>query len=319
MKRLLFGLLLFSFSIQIACENKTVLHESNSALQKSNSATVEKPLVSAPENLAKAIKAVEPFFQPMSKPQPDEWLATFKEKGQTFEQYINGTPTLPSAERKTIYIQPIGNFNKTQLYTIKLTAEYMQAFFNLPVKLLKEKTLPKSLSSKNSRINPFSKNKQVRTGYILEEILQPALPADAAALIGFTNEDLYPGDDFNYLFGQASFENRVGIWSLYRFEENADSEKFLKRTLKIAVHETGHMFSIAHCTKYECVMSGINHTVELDKRPIDACPECMAKICWMTNSEPETRYENLANFCKKYDLKIEAGQFIEKKTATSER
>jgi len=308
MKRFYFCLIILFLLAQFACENKTVSQESNLAVNV-------QPTIKTPENLVKALKSVEPFFQPMGKAQPDEWLANFKENGQTFEQYINGNPTLPSAERKAIYIQPIGRFNNTQLKTIKITAEYMQAFFNLPVKLLKEKTFAEPLSSQNYRINQFSKNKQIRTGYILEEILQPNLPADAAALIGFTNEDLYPSDDFNYVFGQASFEKRIGIWSLSRLQKNVDYEQFLKRTLKIAVHETGHMFSIAHCTKYECVMSGTNHLAETDKRPVDACPECMAKICWMTNYKPESRYENLAEFCQRRGLKNEADKFIEKKIA----
>jgi archaemetzincin len=313
MKKLCLWLIISFSAWQIACEYQTTTHESNFSKQESNLAVNVPPSVETPENLAKSMKAVERFFQPMSKPMPNEWLATFKEDGQTFEEYINENPTLPTAERKTLYIQPIGRFDKTQLETIKLAAEYMQAFFNLPVKLLPEKTFAKTLPFKSYRTNKYTKNKQIRTGYVLEEILQPALPTDAAALIGFTDEDLYPNESFNYVFGQASFEKRVGIWSLSRLAENARGEQFLTRTLKIAVHETGHMFSIAHCTKYECVMSGTNHLTETDKRPIDACPECMAKICWMTGYQPEIRYENLANFCKSTGLKIEADKFVQKK------
>ena len=318
MKRLYLWLLILFSSWQIACEYQTVSQESNRSKQESNLAVNVQPSVKTPENLAKSMKAVEPFFQLMGEAAPNEWLATFKEDGQTFEEYINENPTLPTAERKTLYIQPIGQFNKAQLETIKLTAEYMQAFFNLPVKLLPEKIFTKPLSFKSYRTNKYTKNKQIRTGYVLEEVLQPALPKDAAALIGFTDEDLYPDESFNYVFGQASFEKRVGIWSLSRFAENAEREQFLTRTLKIAVHETGHMFSIAHCTKYECVMSGTNHLNETDKHPIDACPECMAKICWMTGYQPETRYEKLAKFCRSTGLKTEAGKFVQKKIAVGE-
>ncbi len=191
MKRLYFCLIITLLSVQISCEYKNDSQESNLAggVQPSVEAP-EKPSIKNPENLVKALKAVEPFFQLMGEAKSNEWLATFKENGQTFEQYINGNPTTPSAERKTLYIQPIGRFDKTQLKTIKLAAEYMQAFFNLPVKLLKEKTFAEPLSAKNYRINKFTKNKQIRTGYILEEVLKPDLPPDAAALIGFTNEDL---------------------------------------------------------------------------------------------------------------------------------
>ncbi len=107
------------------------------------------------------------------------------------------------------------------------------------------------------------------------------------------------------------------MWSLSRLDNYANFEKFLKRTLKVAVHETGHMFSFAHCTKYECVMSGTNHLGETDRHPIDVCPECMAKICWMSDYEPKKRYENLAEFCKTHNLKKDSDEFSRKAAAVS--
>jgi archaemetzincin len=110
-------------------------------------------------------------------------------------------------------------------------------------------------------------------------------------------------------------KNRVGVWSLFRLDDYADSEEFLRRTLKVAVHETGHMFSFAHCTKYECVMSGVSNLGELYKHPIDACPECMAKICWMSGYDAKKRYENLAEFCKSHNLKKDFEEFSAKANA----
>jgi archaemetzincin len=313
MKIIHFILIISLLSLSCACEPKNNLHEFNP--ENFNSSINSQPSVKTPEDLVEALKAVEPFFEPMREPKPDEWLAIFKEDGQTFEQYINGNPVLPTAEQKTLYIQPLGRFDKNQQKIIELTAEYLRVFFNLPVELLKEKTFKKPLASKNYRINKFSKNIQIRTGYILEEVLQLTRPKDAAALIAFTNEDLYPEDNSRYVFGQANLKNRVGVWSLFRLQKFADFEQFLKRTLKIAVHETGHLFSIKHCTKYECVMSGTNHLAETYRRPIDACPECMAKICWMTGYKPKTRYKNLAEFSKKSGLKKEVDEFTKKKIA----
>lgn len=270
-----------------------------------------------PEKYRKYIKSIEPFFKPMGEPSPDEWLATFPENGQTFEQYINSDPTLPTEQRNKIYIQPIGKFDKKQKKVIEFAAEYMEKFYNLPVKLLDLKHFEEPLSLENYRIHSEWKIKQIRTGYILEKILLPELPADAAAMIAFTSDDLYPDKNFNFVFGQASLENRVGVWSLYRLDDNADFKTFLKRTLKVSVHETGHMFSITHCTKFQCVMSGTNHLGETDKRPIDACPECMAKIVWMTKSDPQKRYKDLAVLCDKFGLVDEADLFRQKAEAVS--
>ena len=309
MKFLKFSIIL-SLLIFLACEKKAEKTANSLPLETK----VEKEI---PHNLQTAMKAVEPFFKKMGEPKSGEWLAAFREEGQTFDQYFNGNPTLPTAERRTIYIQPIGKFTDRQRRVIKITAGFMQSFFNLPIKLLRDKKFQEPLSLKNYRINKFFHVKQIRTGYVLDEILRPNLPTDAAAMIAFTNEDLYPDENFNFVFGQASLQNRVGVWSLYRLDDEVDYKKFLERTLKIAVHETGHMFSMAHCTKYECVMSGSNHLLETNAHPLDTCPECVAKICWLANYEPQKRYENLTNFCKENGLKAEAETFRKKAEAVS--
>jgi len=75
------------------------------------------------------------------------------------------------------------------------------------------------------------------------------------------------------------------------------------------------MFSMKHCTKYECLMSGTNHLGETDSRPIDACPECSAKICWLSDTKPAERYTRLAEFCRKNGLMKEAEEFSRKAAA----
>ena len=72
------------------------------------------------------------------------------------------------------------------------------------------------------------------------------------------------------------------------------------------------MFSIRHCTKYECIMSGSNHVGETDRRPLDACPECMAKIAWLSGVDPAVRYKKLESVCRSLGLKSEANEFKRK-------
>jgi hypothetical protein len=71
------------------------------------------------------------------------------------------------------------------------------------------------------------------------------------------------------------------------------------------------MFSILHCTAYECNMCGSNSLPESDGRPIADCPECMAKICWATGADPCERYEKLAKFCGDHGLRDEAERYAE--------
>ena len=261
------------------------------------------------------IKKIEPFFKPMGKPGTSDWLASHNEPGQTFEEYLDADPTKPTKERQKIYVLPLGTFNPKQQKLIEAAAGYLEVFYDLPVVQMPAKLLVAVYP--NVRQNKVSKTRQIKTGHILNDLLKPALPPDAAALIAFTIDDLYPDESMNYVFGQASLEDRVGVWSLARLDDNTDEMGFLRRTLKIAAHETGHMFSMRHCTKWECLMSGTNHLAETDSRPIDACPECSAKICWLTDIDQKERYDKLANFCRKNGLTKEADEFSKKSAAVN--
>ncbi|MFN6195412.1 MAG: archaemetzincin [Planctomycetota bacterium] len=261
------------------------------------------------ERLAKLMEKLRPLATKISKPGPNDWLARHKEPGQTFKEYLACDPTRPSGKRNTIYIQPLGEFTETQRKIVKLTAEFMEIYFNVPGKVREALDL-KIIPAKARRKHPTWGMDQILTGYILDEILKPRLPEDAAAMICFTASDLWPGEGWNFVFGQASLEERVGVWSIYRNgdpEKSADDFRLcLLRTLKTATHETGHMFSMYHCILYECNMCGSNHREESDRRPITLCPECLAKLCWAARAEPAGRYRKLIEFCKREGLKPEA-------------
>lgn len=306
-KFILLAIFLFLFT---ACG---VAPSDGTASNKTDTETARQKL----EELRADMKKIAPFFKKMGPAGKDDWLSNNQESGETFDAYVRGTPVLPTAERRTIYIQPIGNFTAQQSQVIETTTEYIGAFYGLPVKSLAAKPSPGTLLSPDQRMIDYPAHRQILTGYILDKMLKPALPRDAAALIAFTNEDLYPESSMHFVFGQASLEHRVGVWSLYRLQSKAAFPLFLERTMKIAVHETGHMFSMRHCTKYECVMSGTNHLGETDRRPTDACPECMAKIAWMTKTSPKERYDRLARFAGKYKLATAEKDFIAKSRAVS--
>jgi archaemetzincin len=143
---------------------------------------------------------------------------------------------------------------------------------------------------------------------LLERVLPRRLPADGAALIALTTADLWgkdpAGKPMNFVFGQASTVDRVGVWSIERFGDltngPTDFNKCLLRTCKTAAHETGHMFSIPHCTAFECNLRGTMGLAEMDRIPLECCPECLAKLCWATGADPSRRFAQLAEFCRKH-------------------
>jgi archaemetzincin len=260
---------------------------------------------SSPEALRLSAEKLRPLHKEMGPPRPEDWLATFTEPGQTFEEYLRSNPTRPEGERRVLYVQPLGHFTPAQTRVVALAADFMSHFFNLPVHVREPAPLG-NVPRAALRASPVGSGTQVKAGYVMMDVLRPTLPADAAALIGFTSSDLFPDETLNYVFGQANLSERVGVWSLYwlgRPDASEEDFKFtLLRTLKIASHETGHMFSLQHCTKYECVMNGTNSLKETDRHPLDACPECTAKLCWTAGADPRERYARLAAFCAEQGL-----------------
>lgn len=255
---------------------------------------------------------LRPLHQRSGPPKPGEWRYEHSETGQTFEEYVRGRPTVPTPDRQALVVQPLGAFGDAHAKVLALTADYMSRYFNLPTR--QAEALPLSLvPSSAKRVHPTWGDKQILSQWVMDELLVPRLPKDAAALIAFTTSDLWPGSGWNFVFGQADLRARVGLWSIYRYGDPTKSDETfrltLRRALKVAVHETGHMFSLEHCTAYRCVQAGINSIDEEDRSPLWACPECVSKVVWATKAEHVPRYEKLAAFCKEQGFAEEADFF----------
>jgi archaemetzincin len=141
-------------------------------------------------------------------------------------------------------------------------------------------------------------------------VLKQHRPTNALAYIAFTSSDLWPGEGWNFVFGQASLNERVGVWSIYRNgdpAESADAFKLcLSRTMKTATHETGHILGIQHCTAFHCNMNGSNNRAESDRGLLRMCPVCLRKVCWNLQVEPEKYLRELEKFSEENDFEDEA-------------
>lgn len=253
-----------------------------------------------------------PLHEKKIAPQPGDWLSAHYEPGQTFEEYLSEKPIRPTERLNTIYIQPIADFTQRQQKIIELTTEYISLYFNLPAKILDP--LPFSVIPANARrVHPTWGMKQILSTYILDKVLRPRRPNNALAVLGLTGIDLWPGRGWNFVFGQASLYDRVGVWSIYRNGDPDESKEMFRRcllrTIKTAVHEIGHILTMRHCIAYECVMNGSNHREESDRRPVYLCPVCLKKLCWNLGIDPLERYKRLESFCLKNNLIKEAKFF----------
>jgi archaemetzincin len=189
----------------------------------------------------------------------------------------------------------VGKFSNLEMELIKNTANYISLFFMLEVEILgpiSDNIIPES----GRRIN-FGKE-QLKTGYIFDSILKPRFPKDAICFKAITNKDLYPNDNYNFVFGQAHSLNRLGVSSYNRFiEGNLDKSNYdacYGRIIETSTHEIGHMFSLKHCTNYDCLLN------QADNRPSWLCPECLAKLNWCIKFDVIKRYDLLIEFFNKH-------------------
>ena len=166
----------------------------------------------------------------------------------------------------------------------------------------------------DSRINNYSGKPQYNASYILRG-LEGKLPSDAYCMIAICLTDLYPRDEWNFVFGLAALRNRTGVFSFARYQESffSDSKTYAKedksqvllRSAKVMVHEIAHMFGLQHCIYFSCIMNGTNHFEENDKRPPFMCPVCLRKLQHNVGFDMLERYGALMNVCKELGGKFE--------------
>lgn len=266
--------------------------------------------VKAQENdYAKVISLLKSLDKALPEPGPNDWLAHNDEPGQTFAEYKASNCYV---ENDVVYIQPIGRFTKAQRKIISRTSYFLKLFYNMNVKIkadLSESLIP----SDAVRKNPMQGMKQFLAPYLIDELLVAHKPKDAAAYLGLTAVDLWPGEGWNFVFGLATPDNQLGVWSIYRYgNPDKDDDAFelaLLRTLKVAAHELGHMFGIMHCTNALCLMNGANHLKETDESPLTLCSECAPKLLLLSNVDISERYRKLADWTSQYGLIEESNDY----------
>ncbi len=81
-------------------------------------------------------RAIAPLHEPIRATEKGDWLDEHEEPGQSFEEYCHSDPVLPTQVRTTMYLQPLGEFDPARVAAIVATAELLQTFYGMPVRLL---------------------------------------------------------------------------------------------------------------------------------------------------------------------------------------
>jgi archaemetzincin len=266
------------------------------------------PALGSPQAISAEIRNLfhSEGFRSKRTPTPGEWLAQHDEGGQSLQDFINSKPNRPTESRDVIYLQPFGQWCEQECPSLEALERYAQSFFLRDVAILPSISLKEVAVSE--RINPHDGQHQLLTTDILR-LLARRLPKDAFCLLGMSMIDLYPDPNWNFVFGQASLRNRVGVYSFARYTKEGDPQLTLRRSLKVMAHEIGHMYGMTHCTFFECGLNGSNHLEEADRRPVYLCPVCLRKMHWSSEIDPLERYYHLDEFYRNFDY-VEAADFM---------
>ncbi|XP_039085693.1 archaemetzincin-2 isoform X3 [Hyaena hyaena] len=185
--------------------------------------------------LNEAFKPDHDLFGPITLHSQSDWIISHPEAPQDFEQFFSDPyRKAPSPEKRSIYIQCIGSLGNTRIISeeyIKWLKGYCEAFFyGLTVKLLEP--VPVSATRCSFRVNENTKNLQIHAGHILT-FLKKQKPGDAFCIVGITMIDLYPRDSWNFVFGQASLTDGVGIFSFARYDSDFYSSRYEGKVNKL--------------------------------------------------------------------------------------
>ena len=244
-------------------------------------------------------RAFDPVgFEPIGTPAPNDWLAQHEETPQPYDAYVASRPNLPDAQRRVLYLLPLGEFPRTAP-SITAVAAIVHAFYTLEVRVLPAVAL-RDVTAK-TRLHPDTKHRQLLAPEVLRW-LTLRVPEDAYGLVAVTMMDLYPRPSWNFVFGMASLRERVGVQSFARQDpaffgkarEPGWQQLALRRATWTMVHELAHMFGLPHCTYYACVVAGSNHQEEADRQPLHPCPVCLRKLFHALDFDPAKREEQLA-------------------------
>lgn len=264
-----------------------------------------------------SISACQTFRPKLSLPAP-----IFQQTFRTWKSTMDMNLQFRRIRRNpTINLQPLDDFpsffsefvfdggNRTGFFN--LIQEFLKIFFDgMDIKLLSP--VNTGQWKVTSRLHKLTGEKQ-----LLVTDLQRGLAADMASSgrggqvgVGVTWTDLYPEEKLNFVLGQACVKNRCAVWCFGRFETKlyesgvapppppitAIDGFLLHKMIKVVAHETCHIFYMAHCVFYECLMNESNSVSEAIAQPLFLCPVCLRKLQKVCGFDISKRYERLLRF-----------------------
>lgn len=185
--------------------------------------------------------------------------------------------------KKSIYLQQVGELDRSILRNLKKSLRWTLKKFNLSVEIVDD-VIPLT----KVQYNPLKK--QYNADLIMQSLFTYYKEENGHRILGLLDHDIYVSR-FNFIFGSAKNPDKiyfpyspVALISVFRLREEfyglaKDQALFELRVLKEALHELGHTFGLIHCEK-ECVMYFSNSIEDTDRKSPKFCEQCLEKLKW---------------------------------------
>lgn len=116
-----------------------------------------------------------------------------------------------------------------------------------------------------------------RGQYLATFFTEAAKKKERGIVLGITDVDLY-AEELNFVLGIAdTLSGRAAVISTFRLR-SGNTELYLSRVVKEAIHEIGHLLGLGHCEDSLCVMHFSNRVADTDIKGKEYCPSCRKRL-----------------------------------------
>lgn len=169
-------------------------------------------------------------------------------------------------QRPSLGLVPLGPIDPKILRRLRTA---ISKILLLPVRVLRPRALPLQTYHLGRR--------QYNSTQLLEYLLSGD-NSGVARILGVTAEDLFI-PIFTFVFGEAQLAGKAAVISLFRPRGDADGvipprPVYLKRLIKLSLHELGHTFGLGHCRQEGCLMGFSSNLEALDLKKLAFCNYC---------------------------------------------